>query len=518
MQEKLWIIVGVEAIGLVSLLVLWALQRAAISRHQDELEREKRNFEGQLQGQKEANEALLRQKERSAQDAMSRQSAAYDEAKRLLTEQYEQRLRQQQEQAERQKQEQASFYDKTIKEQEARLKQSQEASEKAAEGLVQQCERRLAQQKEDFAKATAASEERWRKELTALREEFQNSAGKMLEERTVKLDASNQRQMKELFEPFREKLKDLHEQLAISQKERASLKSSVEEQVKNVKQNADRMVSEADRLTNALRGTNKLQGNWGELQLEQALVDCGLVKGENFAMQQAITDESGKTFVTSGKGERLIPDATVFFPDGRRVFIDSKVSINAYLKYIEAKDDASRAEALKEHLASVRNHIRLLGEKKYHEYGNRARAHSSFDWTIMFMGNEGALALALGNDRGLWEDAFKNQKVVLVSRMSLYPLLWLIRMAWQFEKQSKNQENILDNTQKLIDRLDKFVGTFGKVGDKLAEAQRVFNDSRRELCESVQGVIPTARRVAEGMGKETKRLQVFEGSCLNPEP
>ena len=553
MLITLSVIIGIETIVLFVIALKFTVMRGIIAHHDSQMQQLSENHARELQARIEADNNLLKQQadnaaaaakkqEEATQLALSRQQAAFEEAKQILNSQYEKQLKQQQEDAIQDAKTQAESYERALKAKDERFQQAQEEAaknlqtqvdayeraikekndlleansakaEKASKELTENYERRLEQQEADFDKAQTALAERWQKELAALREEFQNSAGKMLEERTVKLDASNQKQMEVLLTPVKERLKELQEALATSQKERASLKTTVEEQVKAVKLNADRMTSEADKLTNALRGTNKLQGNWGELQLEQALVDCGLIKGVNFVMQTAITDASGRTFLTSSKGEHCIPDATVMFPDGRRIFIDSKVSLSAYLDYVEANDEQGKATALKEHLASVKNHIKTLGEKKYHEVGNKAIPNSSFDWTILFMGNEGALALALGAEPGLWEDAFKNQKVILVSRMSLYPLLWLIQMAWQFEKQSKNQADILENTRKLIERLENFVSVFEKIGAKLSDAQKAFVASRHTLCEGSQCVIRTGQRVAEGMGKESKKLKDFEDKC-----
>lgn len=390
----------------------------------------------------------------------------------------------------------------------AMVKMQKENDAEALRLLAEQDEKRLAQQKQDFEKNQEELAKRWKTELGILREEFQNSAGKMLEERTEKLDAGNHKRMTALFDPFKEKLKELQEQLAVSQKERTTLRTEVQMQLQAVQKNADRMSSEADKLTSALKGTNKVQGNWGELQLEQALVDCGLVKGVNFAVQTAVTNADGSVY-TNAKHEHFTPDATVFFPDRRRVFIDSKMSMTAYMRYHESSGDAERADALKKHLESVRSHVKSLGEKKYHEAGNRAIPGSSFEYTIMFMGNEGALTLALSSDADLWEWAFRQNRVIIVSRMSLYPLLWLIRMAWRFDQQSRNQQKILEETGKLLKRLDDFTGDFFRLGDALTAACKTYGATRTRLCESSRSVAKTGQRIAGMMGKEQKKTEIF---------
>ncbi|MCQ2396511.1 MAG: DNA recombination protein RmuC [Lentisphaeria bacterium] len=377
--------------------------------------------------------------------------------------------------------------------------------ERALKERDEACEKRLVQQRQDFEKTHAALEERWKKELTTLREEFQNSAGRMLEERTEKLDASNQKQMKDLFDPFKEKLKELQGQLETSQKERASLGSAMKLQLEDVQKHAERMVLETDKLTNALRSTNKMQGNWGELQLEKALEDCGLEKGVHFLLQCSITDNTGKTFVGPQK-ETYIPDATVCFPNGRRIFIDSKMSMTAYMAYLDATDDASRKAALDAHMTSVKNHIKTLSTKSYPNAGNTAIPNSSFENTIMFMGNEGALTLALSTDPNLWEDAFRRHKVILVSRMSLYPLLWLINRSWQIERQSQNQAKILENTHQLIERLESYAKDYAAIGTKITALKDAYDKNLRFLRDSNKGVLKTGNRLAALMGKETKNI------------
>ena len=354
----------------------------------------------------------------------------------------------------------------------------------------------LQQQRETHETTLAVQERRWQVELTALREEFRSSAGAILEERTAKLDGANQASMKALVDPVKEKLKELQEALATSQKERAALKASVQEKLLSVQNSATRMASETDKLTSVLKGSNKLQGNWGELQLEQALVDCGLVNGENFKLQTAI----------EGTGGHAVPDATVLFPDGRMLFIDSKMSLVAYMRYAEAADEASRKQALADHLASVRNHVKNLSEKNYPAQANRNAAGSSPDFTILFMGNEGALMQALAADSALWETSFRQHHVLLASRMSLYPLLWLVKVSWRLEQQSANQQKILKTTELLIDRLDKYAEVFGKIGERIAAAGNAYEEARRKLTEGSSSVAATGQRIAGLMGRETKSL------------
>ena len=342
------------------------------------------------------------------------------------------------------------------------------------------------------------TEQRWEAELRALREEFRSSAGAMLSSSTDRLNACNEARTAELLAPFRERLAELQESLAVARKERSALGTALSEQLRQVQASAGRMVSEGDKLTSALRGGNKLQGTWGELQLEQALADCGLVKGENFLLQNAIEDTAGS--------QRMIPDATLLFPDGRRVFIDSKMSLTAYLRYTEATTDDERKAALADHLASIRSHVRNLSEKDYPAHGNRSGTGNSFDYTLMFLGNEGALALALSSDDTLWEWAFRRMKVVIVSRMALFPLLWLIRMSWQNERQSASQQKLLADTGRLIERIERYLATFDALGQRLKQAQGSYDDARKALCDGPQSIVSTGNRIAAILGKEARRL------------
>ncbi len=542
------IVIGIETIVLVVIALKFTSMRGIIAHHDSQIQQLKESHVRELQARIEADNTLLKQQvdsaavaaqkqEEATQLALSRQQSAFEEAKQILKSQYEKQLKQQQEdaiqdaktqkesfertlaskderfqqakdEAEKNLKTQVDAYERTIKEKNDLIASNSANAEKASKELTESYEKRLEQQKADFDKAHAALAERWQKELAALREEFKNSAGKMMEERTEKLDNNNQKQMKELFEPFKEKVKELKEQLEKSQKERASLQTSVTEKLESVQKNAATMVSETNKLTNALKGTNKMQGNWGELQLEQALVDCGLVKDFNFIMQMAITDQTGKAFVTRNH-ETLIPDATVLLPSRRRVFIDSKMSMTAYMKYLEATDDASRNDALKEHMASIHNHIKNLASKDYPSIGNTAIADSSFEKTIMFMGNEGALMLALTTEPNLWEEAMQNSKVILVSRMSLYPLLWLIHKSWVIDRQSKNQTEIMKQTALLIERLNKFVSVYTNVGDKIFALSNAYRDSLKTLRDSKQSVLNTGKRVGEAIGKETKHIDLL---------
>jgi len=354
----------------------------------------------------------------------------------------------------------------------------------------------MVQQREAHEAALAEQERRWQAVLANLREEFGNRAGAILEERTAKLDGANQASMKVLVDPLKEKLKELQEALSVSQKERAALKASLQEKLASVQGSAVRMVSEADKLASALKGSSKMQGNWGELQLEQALVDCGLVRDENFLLQTAI----------EGTGGAARPDATVLFPDGRKLFIDSKISLISYMRYVEAEDEAARRQALADHLASVRNHVKGLSERNYPALANRNAVGCTPDFTILFMGNEGALMLALSADPALWETSFRQHHVLLASRMSLYPLLWLVKVAWRLEQQSANQQNIMKTAGLLVERLEKYAEAFGKLGERIAAVDNAYADARRVLTESPQSVAKTGQRIATLMAKEAPKL------------
>ena len=283
------------------------------------------------------------------------------------------------------------------------------------------------------------------------------------------LKESNSSQLSLVLTPFKEKLeqfgKNVQETHEKGQKERIELKSEVN---KLVEQN-ENLKNEANQLTKALRGDVKMQGNWGEMVLEKLLERTGLTKGREYTVQESVTNEEGK---------RYQPDVVLHLPDEKNIIIDSKVSLVAYERFVNAESVEEQSKALKDHLISIKNHIKGLSEKNYQNlYG------VSLDFVILFVPIEGAYSVALQAEPGLYQEAF-DKNIAMVSATSLWSTLRTVGTLWRQERQNANVQEIIRQASDLYDKFVGFSEELVKVGNQMDTAKRSYENSMKILSES----------------------------------
>lgn len=303
-------------------------------------------------------------------------------------------------------------------------------------------------------------------------QEFKLMAHEALQAQTDALQKqmkeANSAQLSVILAPFREKLdmfgqrvQETHEK---GQRERIELKTEVS---KLVEQN-EKLKNEANQLTKALRGDVKMQGNWGEMVLERLLERTGLTKGQEYSVQESITAEDGK---------RYQPDVVLHLPENKHIIVDSKVSLVAYERFVNAETPEEQAIALKEHLQSLRQHIRGLSDKNYQNlYG------VSLDFVILFVPIEGAYSVALQAEPGLYQEAF-DKNIALVSATSLWSTLRTVGTLWRQERQNANVQEIIRQASDLYDKFVGFSEELIKVGTQMDTAKRTYENSMKMLVE-----------------------------------
>ena len=282
------------------------------------------------------------------------------------------------------------------------------------------------------------------------------------------LKESNSSQLSLVLSPFKEKLeqfgKNVQETHEKGQRERIELKSEVN---KLVEQN-ENLKNEANQLTKALRGDVKMQGNWGEMVLEKLLERTGLTKGREYTVQESVTNEEGK---------RYQPDVVLHLPDEKNIIIDSKVSLVAYERFVNAESVEDQSKALKDHLISIKNHIKNLSEKNYQNlYG------VSLDFVILFVPIEGAYSVALQAEPGLYQEAF-DKNIAMVSATSLWSTLRTVGTLWRQERQNANVQEIIRQASDLYDKFVGFSEELVKVGNQMDTAKRSYENSMKILSE-----------------------------------
>lgn len=301
-----------------------------------------------------------------------------------------------------------------------------------------------------------------------LKTDFQNLANSILEEKSEKFTKQNKENLDLLLKPFGEKIIEFREKVEKTYETDTSDRIKLREQIKNLTELNVRMSEEATNLTNALKGQSKTMGNWGELVLETLLENSGLIKGEEYLVQESFKTEDGK---------RSQPDVIINLPDKKHLVIDSKVSLVAYEKYTSSPEhDEKKDKHLKDHITSINNHIKSLSSKSYQDLYQI----SAPDFVLMFVPLDPALLLALQNNRSLFMDAF-DKGVYLVSPATLLFSLRTIAGIWKSEKQNKHAMEIAKRSGDLYDKFVNFYDQLTKLGDYIKKTQECYDDSLNKL-------------------------------------
>ena len=338
-----------------------------------------------------------------------------------------------------------------------------------------------------------------KEELTQLQQrfqtEFENIANRLLEEKSQRFTQQNQTQMNDLLNPLREKIKDFEANMSRNfsdeTRERASLKTEIEGLVKLNQQ----LSSDAHNLTAALRGDSKIQGDWGEMQLEKLLEKSGLLRGVHYDAQFSFTDEN--------KQQRR-PDFVIQLPDNKQLILDSKVSLTAFEQFFNNDDPSVKTRFLKAHIDSLRTHFRGLSDKNYAGLYQL----NSLDYVIMFVPIESAFSFAMQEDTALFTDAL-DKNVVIVTPTTLLATMRTIGFIWKQENQKKHVLEIARQSGLLYDKFVAFIDDLKLIGNRLDAAQSAYHDAMNKLNDSRKygdTLVGRAERIRELGAKATKRL------------
>ncbi len=333
-------------------------------------------------------------------------------------------------------------------------------------------------------------------DIESLQEKFQiqfkNLANEILEEKTKKFTDQNKTNLKDILNPLKEKIGEFEKKVEETNKESIERNSALKEQISGLKDLNIKITKEAENLTKALKGESKTQGNWGEFILESILEKSGLVKGEQYEVQVSKTSEEGK---------RLQPDVIIKLPEQKNIIIDSKVSLTSYERYINSEDEREKALELKNHLMSIRSHLKGLSDKNYqniYEIG-------SLDFVLLFMPIEPAFSLAVQNDAELFNDAY-DKNIVIVSPTTLIATLRTISSIWRQENQNRNALEIARQGGQLYDKFKSFTDDLIKVGENLKTTQKSYELAMNKLSEGKDNLIRKTERIKELGAKATKTL------------
>ena len=355
--------------------------------------------------------------------------------------------------------------------------------------------------------------ENQKEEITKMQElaknEFQNLANKILEEKTEKFTALNQLNLKTILDPFQEKILELRNKVGETYDKESKERFSLGERVKELALLNQQISEDAKKLTRALKGESKTQGNWGEMILESILEKSGLVKGREYFLEHELRDEDNKALFSEFSGKKMRPDAVVKYPDARNVIIDSKVSLTAFIELVDETDGDLYQIKLQQHLNSVKNHIKQLSDKAYDDYDK------SLDFVMMFIPSEPAYIAAMQADPNLWNFAYE-RRILLLNPSNLITSLKLVSDLWKREYQNKNAMEIADRGAKLYDKFVGFVDNLEKVGKNIDQAKNVYNEAFKQLSTGNDNLITQTIKLKTLGIKNKKNLpQSLEESTEN---
>ena len=401
---------------------------------------------------------------------------------------YEKQLGAQRDSYEKQFTTQRDIFEKQIADLKASFDKQLEQTKEAHEGQITALKQMNAEQVKN--------------QLDLIKEQMQTTSEKVLKLRQAELGEENKEQVSKIIDPLQRSLKDMQEALAKTKEQQAEALTRLDESIKINMQKSAAIGETADRLTRALTGEVKVQGNFGELKLRQLLEDLELHEGEQYDTQETLRDKSGKG-AKGDDGRGMIPDFILHFPNNRHVVVDSKMSLTDYERYMNAADDSpEKREYLKAHIDSVRMQVKRLARKEYTKY--LPEGYNRLNFAIMYVPIEGALNLALLNDASLWREAY-DEGVMILGPQTMYMNLRVLEMMWTQVRQLENQQTIMDAANTVIERVQDFGVRFLDVEASMHDTIRKINKLKITTADNGPSIITAAKNLIKAGARENKK-------------
>lgn len=377
-------------------------------------------------------------------------------------------------------------------------------------------EKQIAETKENNEKQLAAAKESNDKQLETIKElnkvqletqiklikeQIQTTSENILKSRQEELGKSNKEQVSKIISPIEQGLEEMRKALHQNQKDHQEALNKLDATIKANMENSASLGESADRLTRALTGDVKIQGNFGELKLKQLLEDLGLKDGEQYSSQTHLRDKFGN-LIKDDEGKGLIPDFILHFPNNREVIVDSKMSFTAYERYVNSENEEERSQYLKEHIISVRAQVERLAKKDYSKY--LLEGYSKLNFVIMYIHTDGALNLALLNDTALWKEAY-DKGVLILGPQTMYMNLRILELMWTQNRQIHNQEAMIKAANMVIERTQDFASRFADVEKKMTDTVRSMESLKVTTSDGGKSIVKAARDLIAAGARENKK-------------
>lgn len=331
-----------------------------------------------------------------------------------------------------------------------------------------------------------------------LKLEFSELSKTILDDQSARFTKSNEEKIKQLLDPLKTNLVEFKQKVEETYDKESKERFSLAKEVHHLVEMSRQVSEEANNLTTALKGNNKMQGNWGEMILESLLENSGLTKGREYLVQEFIRDAAGN-IIKDENGRGLQPDVMIYYPDQRRIIIDSKVSLVSWEQCIGCDDKFQQQLFLKDHIRSIRQHIDGLSKKNYAKYA------LALDYVLLFIPIEPAFLEAVKSDIQLWKYAYE-KKILLVSPTNLFSVLKIIADLWKVEQQNKHAIDIAEKAGALYDKFYGFVANMEMMGKKLQDANECYTDAFKQLSHGRGNIISRIEELKLMGAKSSKQL------------
>lgn len=374
-------------------------------------------------------------------------------------------------------------------------KRAAEELEKQKKGLEEQHRKSYDEMERRHNEALESQKKIFDETVENLRSQIKNATLEMLREREEQFKSSSQESIKDIVAPVNKMVEDLKKSIDESDKDRTAIAAAMKENLQSLEKQTENAKKSAEELANAMKHKSKIQGDWGEKVLSELLESQGLRRGIDFEEQTNFKGENG---------ENLRPDLLLHIDNRRDVIIDSKVSMTAFIDYVNAEDDELRDKFMKSHIQSLKSHVEELSKKEYTRWVKEP--HTTMDYVMMFVPHSAALLCALNEEPTLWRWAM-DKNVYIVDEQTLYAALRIIKLNWTLIRQAENHKEIFKIADEMVKRVAIFCENYEKIGTTLAKVQENYENGKIQLGNTGRSICTSARQLVDLGAKGDSRIK-----------
>ena len=373
-----------------------------------------------------------------------------------------------------------------------------------------QCADAMAAQERRHAEATKAQQQLFDETMARVSAQVKNATDEMLKQRQREFAESSNSNIEQIVTPLRETIEKMKQTMSDSTLKQTELSSEMKANIENMMRHSAAAKESADELARVFKHRSKVQGDWGERVLDELLTSQGLTQGVHYDIQTTIRDAADNV-VRTDTGGNLRPDVIMHIDNNREIIVDSKVSLTAFIDYVNAETEEERQKYLKAHIDSIQKHVKELSKKDYSSYIKAPKV--KMDYVIMFVPHTGALWTALNAQPDLWRKAME-MNVFIADEQTLFAALRMINLTWTHIAQTENHKKVYELANEIIERVGMFMESYESIGKAIANAQRAYDDGGKKLAPSGQSILNTCAKLNKLGAKQSSKhpIRQIEGA------